>query len=118
MGGFGSSQAINECDKLDEWLAQSPVPTEDPLHWWLTNQRLYPHLSHMAIDVHATPGKSFPIFFKMSLTFLYQLLLLNRAVVQPWTNSYQSPTQSAASIFHSGFNVSWRLVPTPVGIRC
>jgi hypothetical protein len=76
MGGFGSSQAINERDELDEWLAQSPVPTEDPLRWWLANQRLYPRLSRMAIDVHATPGKSFPIFFIMSLTFLYQLLLL------------------------------------------
>jgi hypothetical protein len=76
MGGFGSSQAINERDELDEWLAQSPVPTEDPLRWWLANQRLYPRLSRMAIDVHATPGKSFPIFFIMSLTFFHQLLLL------------------------------------------
>ena len=70
MGGFGSSQAINERDELDEWLAQSPVPTEDPLRWWLTNQKLYPRLSRMAIDVHATPGKSFPIFFEMSPKFL------------------------------------------------
>jgi hypothetical protein len=69
MGGFGTSQAINERDELDEWLAQSPVPTDDPLRWWLANQKLYPSLSRMAIDVHATPGKSFSIFFKMSPKF-------------------------------------------------
>ena len=56
-----SSQIDGRCDKLAEWLAQPPVPTGDPLCWWLANQDLYPHLSHMAIDVHATPGKCFPI---------------------------------------------------------
>lgn len=50
----GSSQAGDMCDELNEWLAQPLVPTED---WWIVNQKLYPHLSRMAIDVHAMPGK-------------------------------------------------------------
>jgi len=57
MGGLGNSQAPDEHDELDNWLAQPPVPTEDPLRWWLANQKLYPRLSRMAIDVHATPGE-------------------------------------------------------------
>ncbi len=69
MGGFGSSQAINERDELDEWLAQSPVPTEDPLRWWLANQKLYPRLSRMAIDVHATPASPFQSSLKCHLNF-------------------------------------------------
>jgi hypothetical protein len=76
MEGLGSSQASDERDKLDEWLAQSPVPTEDPLRWWLANQKLYPRLSRMAIDVHATPGKSIPISFRNVTNNLYQPLPL------------------------------------------
>jgi hypothetical protein len=53
----GSSQANGQRDELAEWLAQPPVPTEDPLRWWLANRKLYPRLSRMAIDIHATPGK-------------------------------------------------------------
>ena len=57
VGGAGSSQAGDVRDELNEWLAQPLIPTEDPLRWWIANQKLYPHLSRMAIDVHATPGK-------------------------------------------------------------
>lgn len=57
MGGR-SSQTDGQRDELAEWLAQPPVPTEDPLRWWLANRKLYPRLSCMAIDVHMTPGKS------------------------------------------------------------
>ena len=53
----GSSQANGQGDELAEWLAQPPVPTEDPLCWWLANRKLYPRLSRMAIDIHSTPGK-------------------------------------------------------------
>jgi hypothetical protein len=53
----GSSLTSGERDELAEWLVQPPVPTEDPLHWWLANQKLYPRLSRMAIDVHMVPGK-------------------------------------------------------------
>lgn len=53
----GSSQANEQRDELAEWLAQPPVPTEDPLRWWLANRKLYPRLSRMAIDIHTTPGK-------------------------------------------------------------
>jgi hypothetical protein len=59
----GFSQAGGQCDELADWLAQPPVPTEDPLHWWLANRKLYPRLSRMAIDVHTAPGKSFPTIF-------------------------------------------------------
>jgi hypothetical protein len=52
-----SFQANGQRDELAEWLAQPPVPTEDPLRWWLANRQLYPRLSRMAIDVHAIPGK-------------------------------------------------------------
>jgi hypothetical protein len=55
------SQIDGRRDELADWLAQPPVPTEDPLRWWLANRDLYPRLSRMAIDVHATPGKIFPI---------------------------------------------------------
>jgi hypothetical protein len=59
----GSSQVSNKRDELNEWLAQPPVPTEDPLRWWLANRKLYPRLSQVAIDVHATPGKFVRMFF-------------------------------------------------------
>ena len=64
MGGLGSFRAGDVRDELDEWLAQPLVPTEDPLRWWIANQNLYPRLSQMAIDVHATPGKLMHILFK------------------------------------------------------
>jgi len=67
MGGLGSSLASDEHDKLDDWLAQPPVPTEDPLRWWIANQKLYPRLSRMAIDVHATPGMFALTLFGMRL---------------------------------------------------
>jgi len=51
-----SSQIDGRRDELADWLAQPPVPTEDPLRWWLANRDLYPCLSCMAIDVHATPA--------------------------------------------------------------
>jgi len=54
-----SSQATSQRDELAEWLAQPPVPTEDPLHWWLANKKLYPRLSRMAIDFHGIPGEFF-----------------------------------------------------------
>jgi len=54
-----SSQATGQRDKLAEWLAQPPMPTEDPLHWWLANKKLYPRLSRMAIDFHGIPGEFF-----------------------------------------------------------
>jgi len=54
----GGSSQTNERDELAEWLAHPPVPTEDPLRWWLANRKLYPCLSRMAVDVHAIPGKS------------------------------------------------------------
>jgi hypothetical protein len=53
------SSTSGERDELAEWLVQPPVPTEDPLRWWLANQKLYPHLSQMAIDIHMAPGKFF-----------------------------------------------------------
>jgi hypothetical protein len=55
-GGVESSQA-GVRDELNEWLEQPPVPTEDPLRWWVANKKLYPGLSRMTINVHATPGK-------------------------------------------------------------
>jgi hypothetical protein len=64
---MAGSQASNERNELNKWLAQPPVQTEDPLHWWLANQKMYLQLSRMAIDVHVTPGKSIPIFFGMPL---------------------------------------------------
>lgn len=57
LGFLGSTQGEGHRDELREWLAQPPVPTEDPLLWWLANRRLYPRLSRMAIDIHMTPGK-------------------------------------------------------------
>jgi hypothetical protein len=44
MGGSSSGM----CDELTEWLVQPPMPTDNPLHWWLANWNLYPHLSQMA----------------------------------------------------------------------
>jgi len=64
MGGLGSSQASGVRDELNEWLMQPLVPTEDPLHWWIANQKLYPCLSYMAINIHAMPGKLMHILFK------------------------------------------------------
>jgi hypothetical protein len=54
----GTSLGSGQRDELAEWLVQPPVPTEDPLRWWLANRKLYPRLSRMAIDVHVAPGKS------------------------------------------------------------
>jgi hypothetical protein len=51
---MGSSSGMR--DELAEWLVQPPLPTDDPLCWWLTNQNLYPCLSQMAIDIHIIPG--------------------------------------------------------------
>jgi len=63
MSVSATSQTPGQRDELTEWLAQPPVPTEDPLRWWIANQKLYPRLSRMAIDVHVTPGECFAIFF-------------------------------------------------------
>jgi hypothetical protein len=71
-----SSQIDGRRDELAEWLAQPPVPTEDPLRWWLANWDLYPRLSHMAIDVHATPGEFFPV------VFFVLMILISRAIIQ------------------------------------
>jgi hypothetical protein len=59
MGFGGSSQANGQRDELAEWLMQPPVPTDDPLQWWLANRKLYPCLSRMAIDIHIAPGDYF-----------------------------------------------------------
>jgi len=64
MSVSAASQATGRRDELTEWLAQPPVPTEDPLRWWIANQKLFPRLSRMAIDVHVIPGKCFVIFFR------------------------------------------------------
>jgi len=55
----GSSPTNRDRDELVEWLVQPPVLTEDPLRWWIANQKLYPRLSRMAIDIHMAPGKFF-----------------------------------------------------------
>lgn len=51
----GSSSGVRH-DELAEWLVQPPVPTDDPLRWWLANRNLYPRLAQMAIDIHIIPG--------------------------------------------------------------
>jgi len=56
-----SSQADGQHNELAEWLAHPPVPTDNSLHWWLANRKLYPRLFRMAIDIHATPGEFVPI---------------------------------------------------------
>ena len=63
MVGASSPWSNRQWDKLTEWLAQPTVPTEDLLRWWLANQKLYPHHSQMAIDVHVAPGKFIHIVF-------------------------------------------------------
>jgi len=37
-----SSLTNRDRDELAEWLVQSPMLTEDPLRWWIANQKLYP----------------------------------------------------------------------------
>jgi len=61
----GSSSGVR--DELAEWLVQPPVPTDDPLHWWLANRNLYPCLSQMAIDIHIIPGTCSQVAF-LSIT--------------------------------------------------
>ncbi len=58
-----SFQANGQHDELTEWLSQPLVPTEDPLHWWLANRKLYPRLSRLAIDIHMVPGTLLDIVF-------------------------------------------------------
>jgi len=52
----GGSSSSGMHDELAKWLVQPPVPTDDPLRWWLANRNLYPRLSQMAIDIHIIPG--------------------------------------------------------------
>jgi hypothetical protein len=89
-------------------------------NWWITNQKLYPRLSHMAIDVHATPSKLIYILYLSECLFVISNSYCCgcRAVLQPQTDSHQSSTQSALSIFHSSIDVLWRLVLSPTGVGC
>jgi hypothetical protein len=66
----GSSLTNGDRDELAEWLVQPPVLTEDPLRWWIANQKLYPRLARMAIDVYMAPGKFFLIITFIILTTL------------------------------------------------
>lgn len=43
-------------DELDRYLADSLVPTEDPLEWWKMNWKVYPNLAKLAISVHLAMG--------------------------------------------------------------
>ena len=113
----GASLTSRECDKLAEWLSQPPVPTEDPLHWWLANRKLYPHLSQMAVDVHTTPGMFFGKCFLMLLTVLSSNGCRCGEVLQPWTNPDQPPLQSSPWKFYLFTDVLWRLVLSPAGLR-
>lgn len=45
-------------DEFDRYLADSCVPTDDPLAWWLMNRKVYPNLAKLAISVHTSMGKS------------------------------------------------------------
>jgi len=72
MAVTGSALTSGERDELAEWLSQPPVPTEDPLRWWLANRKLYPRLSQMAIDVHKIPGKFLAIVFLYAANYVIQ----------------------------------------------
>lgn len=58
-------------DELDRYLADSLIPTEDPLEWWKMNRRVYPNLAKLAISVHLAMGMSCWTFFLLTsmLTF-------------------------------------------------
>ncbi|KAF5362814.1 hypothetical protein D9757_014266 [Collybiopsis confluens] len=45
-------------DELDRYLMDSCVPTENPLHWWLMNHKVYPNLAKLAVSVHTIPATS------------------------------------------------------------
>ncbi|KAF5364882.1 hypothetical protein D9757_015275 [Collybiopsis confluens] len=45
-------------DELDRYLMDSCVPTENPLHWWLMNRKVYPNLAKLAVSVHTIPATS------------------------------------------------------------
>ena len=44
-------------DELDRYLADVAVPTDDPLHWWIMNRKVYPTLAKLAISLHLIPGE-------------------------------------------------------------
>jgi len=52
----------SNADELDRYLADSCVPTDDPLHWWIMNRKVYPNLAKLAISVHSIPGRC--LFFE------------------------------------------------------
>lgn len=47
---------IDNTDELDRYLADSLIPTDDPLQWWIMNRKVYPNLSKLAISIHSIPG--------------------------------------------------------------
>ena len=46
-------------DELDIYLGSDPEDCDDALKWWDDRRDRFPHLSRMAIDYLAIPGKSF-----------------------------------------------------------
>jgi len=53
---------ISNVDKLDRYLANSCVPTDDPLQWWIMNWKVYPNLAKLAISIHCIPGMWLSLF--------------------------------------------------------
>ena len=70
-------------DELEEFTStKSIISVENPREWWIQNQKDYPRLSQMALDILAIPAMSaevervFSSAGKLYLFTFYHLLLL------------------------------------------
>ena len=52
----------SEMDELDRYLADSCIPMDDPLAWWLMNRKVYPNLAKLAISIHTCMGTSTDLY--------------------------------------------------------
>jgi hypothetical protein len=55
--------AAGNADELECYLMDGCIPAEDPLQWWIMNQKVYPNLAKLAISVHCIPGAYHMDFF-------------------------------------------------------
>lgn len=63
----------NGSDQLDRYLADSCIQTDNPLQWWIMNQKVYPDLVKLGISIHSIMGMC-------SFIFSFPLLIDNYVV--------------------------------------
>jgi hypothetical protein len=73
-------------DELEQYLADSPVPTENPIEWWKMNRKVYPNLAKLAISVQCTMASSVTV----ECTFSRSHILISHLRNRLWSNTIQA----------------------------